>query len=151
MEIIINDLSLSGQFKNKDEFLDNLEKLLPIFSLIDRLNFSILKNHAFFNSKITAREQLTQIIYSKDNKVRKLKSHLLKLANNPPYWNDSQIHSCKNDTYTFNLNSICDTSLAEASQRDKFILSFKHKKYLGEELVVQKNNNCITLGSSPLR
>lgn len=145
MEVIINELSLSGQFKDKDEFLDNLNELLPIIKLISELNFYILKNYLFYNSKITSEQTLHQIVCTRDSRVRRLKSHLIKLTDNPPYWNDSPKHSCKNDTYTHNSNDICDTSLAETSQRDKFLLSFKHDDYLDKNLVIQKNSNDMTI------
>ncbi len=140
MEIMINELSLSGQFQNKDEFLDNLEALLPSIKLIEGLGFSILKNYLFFDSEITSNEKLNDITHLKDNRVRSLKSLLLRLSNNPPYWNDSKKHSCENDTYSYNSKNICDTSLAEASQRDKKILSFKHNDYQNKNLTIQKNN-----------
>lgn len=145
MEIIINELSLSGQFNNKDDFLDNLEKLLPIIKLIEKLRFILLKNYSFFSSQITPNKKLDQILYSRDSRVRKIKSYLLKLTNNPPYWEDTRKHICENDTYTYNSIDICNKSLAEASQRDKLILSFKHDDYDNERLQIKKNDDNIDI------
>lgn len=144
MEIIINELSLSGQFNNEDDFLDNLKKLLPIINLIDKLEFILLKNYSFFSSQITPNKKLNEILYSRDNRVRRIKSYLLKLAQ-PPYWEDTKKHSCQYDTYTYNSIDICGTSLAEASQRDKLILSFKHDNYDNERLQIKKNDNNIDI------
>lgn len=145
MEIIINELSLSGQFNNKDDFLDNLKKILPIIQLIENLRLVLLKNHLFFSSQITPNEKLNEILYSQDSRVRRIKSYLSKLANDPPYWEYTQKHSCQHDTYTYNSIDICNRSLAEASQRDKLILSFKHDDYDNEKLQIKKNDNNIDI------
>lgn len=45
MEVFVNELSLSGQFKNEDEFFDNLDKVLENIKILELLNFSILKEY----------------------------------------------------------------------------------------------------------
>lgn len=140
MVIILNELSLTGQFKDKEEFLDNLENLLHIIKIIDKLGFNLLKEYSFFNSQITPAEKFTDIAQSRDNRIRKIKSFLLKLSNNPPFWNDSQIHSCEVDTYVYNSQDICNTSLAESTERDKIILSFSHQEFLNTILGIRRND-----------
>lgn len=145
MEIIINELSITGQFSNKDDFLCDLEKLLPIIKLIKELRFTLLKEHSFFTSRITDIDTLQDILYSKDDSVRRMKSYLVELTNTPPFWNDSRVHNCDNDTYFYDTQNICNTSLAEASQRDKKILSFNHSSYQNINLTIQKNNTDIDI------
>jgi hypothetical protein len=145
MDIIINELSLSGQFNNEDDFLNNLEKLLPIINLIEKMELVILKNYSFFDSQIMPNKKLNEIIYSKDSRVRKFKSYILKLAHSPLCWENTQKHSCKHDSYTYNSTDICGKSLAEASQRDKLILSFKHDNFNNEKLQIKKNDDNIDL------
>ncbi len=145
MDVLINELSLDGQFNNQNEFLDNLETILVSIKLLESLHINLLKNYMFYSSSITSEYMFSDIVKSKDDRVRKLKSFLLKLSNNPPYWNDSQVHSCENDEYIYNSKNICETSLAESSQRDKVVLSFKHNYFLDEELEIQKNESDINL------
>ena len=145
MDILLNELSLKEQFTSENDFLDNLEEILPIVKIIEKLKFTLLKNYTFFNSKITRAQTLSQVMNTKDNRVRKLKSSLLKLSNNPPFWETEQKHSCANDSYTFNFNNVCGTSLAESCERNKFILSFTHNDYLKNNLIVTKNNNEINI------
>lgn len=139
MDILINELSLDGQFENEEDFLDNLEDLLHHIKLIDSLNFILLKEYSFFNCQITGHQNFMDIAKSKDNRVRRLKSFLLKLSNQPPFWNETQVHCCQNDTYSYNAINICNTSLAESSQRDSLILSFNHNDFLCNELEIKKN------------
>jgi len=145
LDVLINEFSLDGQYKDKDEFLDNLETILPSIRLLENLQINLLKNYFFYNSKITSEYIFSDIVKSKDNRIRKFKSYLLKLSNTPPYWNDTRIHCCTNDKYTYNSKNICDTSLAESSQRDKIVLSFNHKSFLNKKFKIQKNKDNIEL------
>lgn len=143
MDILINELSLDGQYTNENDFLNSLKKILPIIKIINNLNFSLQKNYTFYSSKVTTSKTFSDIIklnnvaMEKDKKTQ-LKSYLLKLSNTPPYWNDTQIHNCS-DKYFYNDNDVCDTSLAETYERDKIVLSFDHINFLAEWLSVQKN------------
>lgn len=145
MDILLNELSLDGQFTDTNAFLDNLKNLLYTIKLMEQLKFNLLKDHSFFNSQVTNSEKFIEIAQSRDSRVRKLKSFLLKLSNNPPFWNTEQKHNCSDNSYIFNSNNVCETSLAESCERDKFILSFKHNEYLKDNLLVKKNTNEINL------
>lgn len=139
MDILINELSLDGQFTNENDFLNSLEKILPIIKIIENLEFLLFKNNLFFNSNITSTKKFSDIAYLRDDRVRKVKSFLVKLSTTPPYWNDTQIHNCS-DKYFYNAKDVCDTSLAETYERDKIVLSFTHFNFLTEWLSVQKND-----------
>ena len=145
MEILLNELSLNGQFTSEEDFLDNLNNVLVTIKLLEVLNFNLLKNYTFFNSNVTATKTLSQIMRSRNDRVRKIKSYLLKLSNNPPFWNDTQKHSCIYDTYTYSSNNICDTSLAESSKRDKIILSFNHNNFLISKIIIKQNSTNINI------
>lgn len=138
MDILINELSLDGQFTDENDFLNSLEKILPIIKIIDNLEFVLFKNNLFFDSNVTATKKFTDIAYLKDDRVRRVKSFLVKLSTTPPYWNDTQIHNCS-DKYFYNSKDVCDTSLAETYERDKIVLSFNHINFLTEWLSIQKN------------
>ena len=58
MEILINELSLDGQFNDEEEFLDNFDSILKIVKLIELLNFSLLKEYMLFDRNITANFKL---------------------------------------------------------------------------------------------
>lgn len=145
MDILINELSLDGQFRDEDDFLDNLNNLLPIIKIIENFEFLLFKNNLFFESSITVSKKLRDIIYLRNDKVRRLKSFLLKLSHSPPFWNNTQIHNCNTDSYTFNTNNICDTSLAETSQRDKIVISFNHNDFSNILLDIEKNSSILKI------
>ncbi|MDK2082907.1 hypothetical protein PT502_03740 [Aliarcobacter butzleri] len=144
MEILINELSLDGQFNDEEEFLDNFDSILKIVKLIELLNFSLLKEYMLFDRNITANFKLVDFSKSKNDRARKFKSFLLKLAQNPPFWNIDKKHNCS-DVYQYSSKNICDTSLAESCERDKIILSFKHDEFKNLFCNVLKNQEPINL------
>ena len=83
MEIPLNELSLTGQFNNQNDFLDNVDKLLPIFQIIKNKSFFILREYSFFNSQVTSNQSLNNVIHSKDDRIRRMKSFLSTLSKSP--------------------------------------------------------------------
>ncbi|CAA6802635.1 MAG: Unknown protein [uncultured Sulfurovum sp.] len=145
MEVLINELSLDGQFKDENEFLDGFDEILKLIKFLDRLEFILLKEYSFFQSKVTLESKLDDFLRLRTDRARKMKQFLLKLAYNPPYWNDTKKHNCSNNSYTYNLDSICNTSLAESCERDNIVLSFKHNNFLKSNLSIEKNNEHIDI------
>lgn len=144
MEILINELSLDGQFADENEFFNNFDTVLETIKFIDLLEFSLLKEYSFFQSKITSELKLNDFLKLRIDRARRMKQFLLKLAYNPPYWNDNQKHFIDNN-YSFNGNKIFNTSLAESCERDRIVLSFNHKDFLQISLEIQRDNSPITL------
>ena len=145
MEILLNELSLTGQFKNGDDFLNNLDPILKIIKLIEKLEFSLAKEYMFFDLKITATEKLSDFLRLRTDRARKVKSFLANLANNPPFWNDTQKHNCSDNSYVYRSNSVCHSSLAESCERDRMLLSFSHMDFMEEHLEVYKNTSPLSL------
>lgn len=145
MEVFVNELSLSGQFKNEDEFFDNLDKVLENIRILELLDFAILKEYSLFNSKVTDSYNLIDFLKIRTDRARKFKSTLARLSQNPPFWNEEQKHSCLEDKYIFNNIDICGSSIAESSQRDKIILSFNHDNFQHIWCTIYKNNSEINI------
>lgn len=144
MEILLNELSLSGQFKDENEFFDSFDITLEIIKLIDKLDFSLAKEAMFFNVAVTSKYKLSDFLRLKTDRAKRMKRFLAKLSQNPPYWNETQKHIIT-DNYTFKDTNILNTSLAESCERDKIILSFEHTKFKEAELEIKKNNSPINI------
>lgn len=149
MAILINELSLNGQFYDEDSFIESIKPLLQIIKLIKQFELVLLKNYTFINSKVTLHSDFLQIVNSSNQRIRQnssirlIKSYLL----DKPYWNDTQIHNCSADSYTFNANDICNTSLAESYERYQVVLSFKHNDFLDTFLDVKKNHTTLKINN----
>ncbi|MFK5977174.1 MAG: hypothetical protein QM493_11785 [Sulfurovum sp.] len=144
MEILINELSLNGQFKDENEFFDSFDITLEMIKLIDILDFSLAKEDMFFNVAVTSKYKLSDFLRLRTDRAKRMKRFLAKLSQNPPYWNETQKHYTT-DNYTFNDIDISNTSLAESCERDKIVLSFKHNNFLKNNLLIQKNSNDIEI------
>lgn len=145
MEILLNELSLTGQFRDENDFFDNLDSILKNINFIDKMNFLLLKKSDFFDSQITSSLKLMDLLKLKTDRSRKFKSSLLKLSQTPPFWDIEVKHNCEENSYIFNKNNVCMTSLAEACERDRVVLSFSHKEYNEDTITIYKDTECINL------
>lgn len=145
MEILLNELSLDGQFPDIDAF--NQEGLIPILYIFKELEDEdiILKKYQFYQSKVTPDKTLEECLRNpnKDDTITRFKSFLAKLIVEP-FWEAEPIHP-KVDEYLFNQKDVFDTSLAEACERDKIIISFKHDDFLASHLTILRNSQGITI------
>lgn len=141
----MNELSLTGQFKDEDDFFNHFDSILEIIKLIELLKFSIAKEYMFFDVAITYKYKLGDFLRLRTDRAKRMKRFLAKLAQNPPYWNDIQKHDCSDNSYIFKERDVCSTSLAESCERDKVILSFRHEEFLDTQIKVEKNSDKIEL------
>ena len=144
MEVLLNELSLSGQFKDENEFFDSFDTILQTIKLIELLKFSLLKEYSLFQSKITRSLEFTDFLRLRSDRARKIKRFLAKLSQNPPYWNETQKHST-NDKYFYKGRNISNTSLAESCERDRVLLSFENIDFKDMDIVIEKNSTSINL------
>lgn len=144
MDILLNELSLDKQFPDITEFFNNLVKIIEIFKLCEQFHFLFYKEYQLFNKHITTSVKFIDILQSREDEVRRFKSLLANILSNPPFWNDTQKHS-DSDSFSFNSKSVINTSLAEAVERDKIIISFNHKEFEEEVIQISKNADNIDL------
>lgn len=147
MVIILNELSLSGQFNDLQSFKTETENILPILSILEKLNIQVQKSQYFFQTSITQTRTLHQILVSfkSDDTYRAFKNNLLKLCNNPPFWEDRQKHSCEDEYICAHTQKTCNYGLAEAVEQNKVTLSFSHDSFKATSLYVEKNNESVEI------
>lgn len=127
MQILFNELSLTGQFSVQDAFVTN--GLLPFIGVLKEMQgFStlLLKKSDVWNNKITQSDTLHSFLinnaFRKFDEVRRLKSAIADL-NKEPYW-DFDSKQDTDSTYLLNGADILGSSPAEACERDKVVVSF---------------------------
>jgi|BarGraIncu00431A_1022009.scaffolds.fasta_scaffold00008_2 hypothetical protein len=148
MEILINELSLKGQFSTVDEFI--VVALKPLLSLLQQYDSTrdiLLRKYDLYDCKVTSTVTLHALFkgsYSRTcDEIRKSKSQLAALMDDP-YWQDNRKHDHP-DTYKFNTNVIFDSSLAESCERDRVVMSFISDEYNSTTLDVAKNTSTILI------
>jgi hypothetical protein len=148
VEILINELSLSGQFASADHFInDALHPLTALLNEIDYTKDLLYKRYDFYNSLVTAKISIHHILMGaisrQYDEVRKFKSQLAGLFENP-YWEDDPRHST-DSVYLFNGNDVSGQSIAEACERDKIVVSFMHPDFASLQLLILKEQAKIEL------
>lgn len=127
MQILFNELSLTGQFTDQDAFVKN--GLLPFVGVLKEMqNFStlLLKRSDVWSNMITPSDTLHSFLinneFRKSDEVRRLKSAIASLSKEP-FWDFDSKQSLES-TYFFDGVDIRGSSLAEACERDKVVVSF---------------------------
>ena len=147
MDILLNELSLSGQYDSREIFVEEiLPTLIGVLDEIQELfKATIYKNQQFYSSKVTKTDTIHDILVGNLSRqypgLRKIKRQFFSPLFAEPYWEGTRKHS-ENYSYTYEGNDICNHSVAEACERDKVIVSFKKSELFREEtLSILKNGN----------
>jgi hypothetical protein len=147
MEILINENSLNGQFESVEDFIKiGLRPFIGVLKTIfenyktDLESNSLYKSSTFYNTKITSKEDTFNDIWKLDDfykyeELRKFNSLLEKLYNKD--WDDEPMHNIENN-YWYNNKNVSCTSLAEAYERDKVIISFHNGGFQCEKISVYR-------------
>lgn len=148
MEILINELSLCGQYATADIFISTaLKPLLSLLQQYDSNRDLLFKKYDLWAAKVTPTVSLRDLFkgsYSRTNdEIRRAKSQLASLIDNP-YWEDNRKHNHP-DIYKFNSNDIFNSSIAESCERDRIIMSFKCDLFDHNTFEVYKNSNSIII------
>jgi hypothetical protein len=145
MEVLINELSLHGQYTDEEQFIDS--GVIPFISVFRELNKDrdvIYRKYDLYTYKITSAQSLHEFLISQKAKIsdatRRLKSLLSGFILDEPYWEDRQKHS-PDSSYLFMDTEVCGCSLAEACERDKIIMSFYSENFNSTKIRVCKNGD----------
>ncbi len=154
MDVILNELSLKGQYSDITDFSKRgLEPLTDFLRMVYTesagAKISLLKKSDTFNSRITPDTSLYQLLYSSaarlNDRIRLFKSYLAKLQNEP-YWDSDPRHSPDHDYIRIDNDhneKVTLSGVAEAHARDGYLLSFVPSDYESETVTV----NCVQLES----
>lgn len=147
MDILLNELSLSGQYASREIFIEEiLPTLIGVLDEIQELfRATIYKNQQFYLSKVTKTDTIHDILVGDLSRqypsLRKIKRQFFSPLFAEPYWEGTRKHS-ENCSYTYEGNDICNHSVAEACERDRVIVSFRDSELFREEtLSILKNGN----------
>lgn len=145
MEVVINEKSLTGQYASVDQFLsEGLKRFVRISSEFVSFNTVVLKSQEIWRCHVTKEIILQKLLASDLSRqydlLRKFKSQLARLINDPPFW---EACSKQNPEDSFMLcgKDVSNSSLAEAAVRDCIVASFDHPDFAMPELEVFRNSS----------
>lgn len=125
MDIILNDYSLCGQFKNIEEFEDNLtDDIIPLMKHFDEAHCLIHKSEKSFDNRVTKEYTLIALLQMRGSpQLQRVKSLLSRLIFDEPFW----------------VNEYSNNCLTEANEKKGILLSFKHEDFLKENIELPDN------------
>lgn len=134
-DLIVNELSIDGQFNSIEEFENNLRESFKLFELQKILEKNLYFCSSIYRRNITNNTTIsTYLASSHSDEVRKLRSYLMQnFWDINPIHNNCSIYKCD---YT---ELIYGYSIAEACERQCNIFSFNHQNYLLTNIVVWKD------------
>lgn len=149
--IIINELSLNGQFRDSRDFWKN--GMPPFYkALQDALSFKIgylFKQGSFYGAQATPGKTINDLLTAPETRIideaRLYKSTLARAIQNP-FWDeapqqDSDAH------YSVGGADVSGSSVAEAAARSVCLLSFVKSGYEKHPVVVTKDEEPIEVGN----
>lgn len=132
-DVIINELSLVGQFKDVEAFAkEGLNVLYPaLLNIEDVRDVNLLKSSSLLSKLVTDKLDLQTILFTSSNRkfasIQGIKRHLYSQIKEP-FW-DSDPKQDLDSEYTFQEKSVGLTSLAEAHARNAILLSYQGGGY----------------------
>ncbi|WHX41173.1 hypothetical protein QNH36_03130 [Mesobacillus sp. AQ2] len=149
MEVLMNELSLEGQFSSINEFLTSLREMIVIQKIMDKAQIKLSKHYNLINEQVTETHTLHDVLTDNSvkttNEIRRFKMYLKRLLSDPSFWHENQLHDHTNKYLCDYTNKTHDYSLAESCEREKKVLSFKHNKFLEDVLVINKNSTRVEI------
>lgn len=145
MEVLINELSLNGQFENENHFEE--EGLMPFAAVLKELknnNADVFKTYDLYSYNITATQSLHGYLTTAQTSrisdaTKRIKSLLTSFVLDEPYWENTQKHS-SDDIFLLDKENVVGFSLAEACERDKIVISFKSDDFKQKKILINKDN-----------
>jgi hypothetical protein len=148
MDVLLNELSLEGQYPNTEVFLQTgLMSVIGVLREMQSFDTTLLKKSDVWSRMVTQGQTLHSLLTGplsrSADEIRRLKISIANLQNDP-YWDDDS-RQPQDTSYIFNGQSIVGTSPAEACERERIILSFLSSAFSVNPFCVIRNNLPIKL------
>lgn len=141
MELLLNEKSLDGQFKELEDFYQVLPDMSRNLKILRQKQVSLLKHSALYSRKITQDMTILDLQNRKGNvsplhrdKVKKWKRELSSLIMEPPFWDMESSEQID--------------SLQEAARRQTDVLSFPHPDYQDRILLISYKDIAVPVKSA---
>ncbi len=129
MELLLNEKSLAGQFRDQDDFYQILPVMSRNLEILRQHRVSLLKHSSLYARKITRDMTILDLQNRKGkvnplqrDKVKRWKRELSFLVMDPPFWDAESTDS--------------EDSLQEAARRKTDVISFPHPDYQDKTLQI---------------
>jgi hypothetical protein len=112
MDLLLNELSLHGQFHDISAFRDAIERVMLLRKMARRFGREIHCHRSFAHAQVTRAQTLPQVVQAFERDEGRVLMQWL--ARQGPYWEDVRLHST-DDYLEYNGVPVTDTALGEAA------------------------------------
>jgi hypothetical protein len=139
MDLLVNDLSLHGQFHDVAAFRDAISNIMRIRQIARRHMRSLYCHRGLANAQATPRESIQAAVRTL---LRNEQSALLTWLNqHGPFWDDNRKHN-RDDWYECGGEIVTDTAIGEAAHCllhgiDRGLVSFQPSSFLHDPVPVE--------------
>jgi len=114
MELLMNDLSVYGQFHNFESFVEAIDRLMIMRNKCRKFGREIYCHRNMVNAQVTKELNMQQVVQRLD---KNKKSALMQwLTRQGPYWEDKREHNPE-DYLEYKDEIVTDTAIGEAASR----------------------------------
>jgi len=113
--MLLNELSLHGQFSSTHSFWESLERVMILRNIAGSYGHLIEINNSIFDAQVTSSSKMCEAVHTSVSKD-KIRSVMNWLTKQGKLWINQQMHSDE-DYLSFNEEVITGTSLGEAAFR----------------------------------
>lgn len=154
-KMFINECSLEGQYETLEEFISCNEDFLKCLNWLSKHNetWKVYKKNNLYESQITKNNKFynlrnLKLQTQKDTNdiLRKMKILLLRLQDEPPFWNDENV--IQSGQYYWDGQDISGTSIAEAAAQKEQLLSFYNESYCDIQMNIKNMDDIISIYSA---
>jgi hypothetical protein len=138
MELLVNELSIHGQFPDTPSFLSALRQIMEIRGVARRFGRSVYCNRNMLHAQVTMDKGMRQVVQAltKDERGALLQW----LTRHGPFWDETRAHG-PDDWIECNSQIVTDTSIGEAAWCrlngiERGLVSFSPSNWLFSPLLV---------------
>lgn len=140
MDLLVNDLSLHGQFRDLAEFREAISRIMQIRSIARRHLRALYCHRGLVNRQVTPHKSLPGAVkVLSQNEQRAVMGWLSQLG---PYWEDDRQHD-GGDWYECGDEVVTDTAVGEAAHCflhgvERGLVSFQPSSFVYDPVVVER-------------
>ena len=148
MEVIVNDLSLNGQFPDIDDFEDYyFDYLNQVIQLIINEKIPLYKKSDTYSRMITQNISLTQYLHESSNQTvaTLIKKAIIDIAYSEPYWDTDDIQSKTDVVYCYPNKQVEPNCYTESIERKCPLVSIQIDQSTDNLILCRRNNELIEI------
>lgn len=140
MDLLINDLSLHGQFNDLASFRSAIQQVMQIRAIARRHMRALYCHRNFVNGQVTSQKQLPAAV--KDLPLDERRAVMAWLSQHGPFWDDDRQHD-SGDWYECAGDIVTDTAVGEAAHCllhgiDRGLVSLLSSRFLRDPVPVER-------------